>query len=287
VIDDRDESRARLLQDLRGAGYLVADDSDGFRGVTRAKAMPALDVIVVRADLGDPNSTIPSYRYRSSLTVIDEILADARTRDARVVVVASGETPERLEATKALLTQKYGDKIAGFIEEPLVATAYLPTVEAAVKKAGDGPERARAVALAADAAAAFAEANAACTAWDFRVAVAPLSAGAAEGVAPEIQLAAVRALGNLRAGGGPALATVLKADGAAEELKVAAARALGAVLSKNPAQADEVDVLLAASKTEGALGAEALKALGQARLTPEQARQVYEQHRLAIAKKSE
>jgi HEAT repeat protein len=287
VIDDHDDARARLLMDLREAGYLVADDSDGFRGVARAKTMPALDVIVVRADLGDPSNTIPTYRYRSSLSVIDEILADARTRDARIVVVAGGENPERLEATKAFLTQKYGDKVAGFIEEPLVASAYLPTVEAAVGKGEDGPDRQRALVLAADAAAAFAEANTGCTAWDFRIAIEPLATGAAEGPSPEIRMAAVRALGNLRAGGGAALAAVLRSGDAPEELKVAAARSLGEVLSVVPPGEGEVEALVEAAKGEGAVAAEAMKALGKAKLTPQQALEAYRAHRLEIGRKAE
>jgi HEAT repeat protein len=287
VIDDRDQARGRMLVDLRQAGYLVADDADGFRGVARAKAMPALDVVVVRADLGDPANTLPSYRYKSSLSVIDELMADARTRNAKIVVVASGETPERLEATKAFLTQKYGDKIAGFVEEPLVASAYLPTIESAVGAIEDGPQRTRALALAADAAAAFADANTACTAWNFQVAVEPLSTGAAEGPSPEIRLNAARALGNLRAGGGPGLAAALKDAEAPEELKVAAARALGLVLSKNPPQADEIDVLVATAKAGGAVGAEALRALGMAKTPPEAALTVYRDHRLDIYRKAE
>jgi CheY-like chemotaxis protein len=287
VIDDRDQARGRMLVDLRGAGYLVTDDRDGFRGVARAKSMPALDVVVVRADLGDPENTLPSYRYKSSLSVIDELLADVRTRNARIVVVASGETPDRLEATKALLTEKYGDKIAGFVEEPLVASAYLPTIEAAVGKAEDGPQRTRAMALAADAAAAFAEANVGCTAWNFQVAVDPLSTGAAEGPSPEIRLNAARALGNLRAGGGAGLAAVLKDAEAPEELKIAAARSLGAVLSSNPPQADEIEVLVATAKAGGAVGAEALRALGLARTPPDAALGVYRDHRLDLYKKTE
>jgi len=48
----------RLAQDLRGAGYIVADERDGYRGVARVKAAPTLDVVIVRADLGAAGTMI-------------------------------------------------------------------------------------------------------------------------------------------------------------------------------------------------------------------------------------
>jgi hypothetical protein len=131
-----------------------------------------------------------------------------------------------------MLTAKYGDKLAGFIEEPLVASAFLPNVQAAVEKGDMNAERAAALAVAADASDALASTNPCCTAWDFKVVIDPLANNVAEGASDLIKMNAVRALGNLKAGGTAALAGVLESGDAKEELKVAAATALGQVLSR-------------------------------------------------------
>lgn len=280
VIDDQDGSRARLAQDLREAGYIVTDDRDGHRGVTRLKGAPATDVVVVRADL-DAANTIPMQRWQGTLAVIDEILADIRTKNMRVMVVGGA-------AGKEMLTTKYGDKLAGFIEEPLVASAYLPTVQAAVEKGDMNAERAAALAVAADASDALASTNPCCTAWDFKVVIDPLANNVTEGASDLIKMNAVRALGNLKAGGSAALAGVLKSGDAKEELKVAAATALGHVLSRVDGSADDVDALVAAAKAGGAVGSAAMKALGMVRnLSADAARGVYADHPLGVGTKGE
>ncbi len=285
VIDDHDEARGKLLVDLREAGYVAADESDGFRGVARLKGATA-DVVIVRADLGAAG-TIPSYRWKSSMAVIDELLADARTKGMRILVLVGGETPEIAEAKKTQLSTMYGEKLAGFIAEPLAAAAYMPTVEAAVAKGELGADRDRALKLAADAADAFASTNAGCGAWDYRVAIDPLSNGATEGQTPEIKMNAVRALGNLHAGGASALAGVLKGEGA-EDLKAAAATSLGKVLSRMQGSPEEIDALVAAAKAGGVVGSAAMRALGQViGLSPETARAVFGDHRLPVGKKAE
>ncbi len=280
VIDDQDGSRARLAQDLREAGYIVTDDRDGHRGVTRLKGAPATDVVVVRADL-DAANTIPMQRWQGTLAVIDEILADIRTKNMRVMVVGGA-------AGKEMLTAKYGDKLAGFIEEPLVASAFLPNVQAAVEKGDMNAERAAALAVAADASDALASTNPCCTAWDFKVVIDPLANNVAEGASDLIKMNAVRALGNLKAGGTAALAGVLKSGDAKEELKVAAATALGQVLSRMDGSADDVDALVAAAKAGGVVGSAAMKALGMVRSLPaDVARGVYADHPLGVGTKGE
>jgi HEAT repeat protein len=281
VLDDRDDMRNRLTQALRENGYVVADDADGYRGVSRIKSAPTVDVVVVRGDLGAAGQ-IPSARWRSTLAVIDELLADARTKNMRIVVV-TGPDGAATESTKKLLSEKYGEKIAEYVAEPLEAAVVMPKIEAVVAGADVNRERALAVATAADAADAFATTNAHCTAWDFRVAIDPLGNNALEGASDEVRMNAVRALGNLRAGGSAPLAEILKSAEAKEELKVAAAKALGEVLSAVPPTGDEVDTLLATAKAGGVVGAQALRALGMVRgLTPEQARQVWGEHKIDV-----
>lgn len=280
VIDDQDASRARLTQDLREAGYIVTDERDGYRGVMRLKGAPATDVVVVRADL-DAANTIPTQRWQGTLAVIDEILADVRTRNMRVMVIGGA-------AGKEMLTAKYGDKLAGFVEEPLVATAYLPNVQAAVEKGDMNAERAAALVVAADASDALATTNPCCTAWDFKIVLDPLASNVTDGASDEIKMNAVRALGNLKSGGASALAGVLKSADAKEELKVAAATALGNVLSHTDGTADDVDALVAAAKAGGAVGSAAMRALGKVRnLAPEIVRGVYVDHPLGVGTKGE
>ncbi|HVG93375.1 MAG TPA: HEAT repeat domain-containing protein, partial [Planctomycetota bacterium] len=82
VIDDLDQCRGRVCQDLREHGYVVADEKDGWRGVARLKGSPAVDVVIVRADLG-AEGVIASDRWRSTLAVIDELTTDFRTKNMR------------------------------------------------------------------------------------------------------------------------------------------------------------------------------------------------------------
>jgi HEAT repeat protein len=284
LIDDHDDVRSRMLVDLREAGYNVAHDGDGYRGVERLKTATA-DVVIVRADLGAA-ATIPSNRWKSTMAVVDELLLDARTKAMRIVILVGG-TAEMAEAQKATFTTMYGDKLAGYVVDNAAAASWLPTVEAAVKKGDMGADRERALKVAADAADAFAVTNSGCGAWDYKVAVEALSSAATDGQTPEIKLNAVRALGNLHVGGAGALATVLKGEGA-EDLKVAAAKSLGMVLSRVQGTPEEVDALVAAAKAGGAVGSAAMQSIGMAiGVNPETVRQVYADHRLPVAKKGE
>jgi len=284
VVDDHADARGKLLMDLREGGYVVAEESDGYRGVARAKAAPTLDVIVIRGDLGAAGD-IPMNQFKSTLAAIDELTTDARTKNMRIVVVVGGPTATD---TKTFLTTKYGEKIAGFIEEPLVGTAYLPVVQAAIEKGSVGKNQAAALALAAEAADAFAFTNSGCGAWDYKVAIDPLSNNASDGASDDIKMNSVRALGNLKAGGGVALAAILKSADAKEELKVAAAKSLGAVLARVAPAGDEVDALVASAKAGGAVGAAALQALGMAKgLTGDVLRGVYGNHPIEVGKKGE
>jgi hypothetical protein len=156
-----------------------------------------------------------------------------------------------------------------------------------------GDERASArtgggLGVAADAADAFASTNAGCGAWDYKVAVDPLANNATDGASDDIKMNSVRALGNLKAGGGAALAAILKSADAKEELKVAAAKALGGVLSRVAPTGDEVDALVASAKAGGVVGAAALQALGQAKgVSGDVLRGVFGDHKLEVGKKGE
>ncbi len=286
VIDDHDDARGRMTMDLREAGYVVGEDKDGYKGVSRLKSTATQDVVIVRADLG-AGGEIPMYQWRSTLAVLDELSRDLRTKNMRVVVVVGG-SPAEIEAKKAFLSGKYGEAIKGFVEEPLVTTAYLPIVEKAAQAGDLNPDRAAALVVAADAADALATTNPCCTAWDFKVAIDPLSNNATDGATDDVKMNAVRALGNLKGGGAAALAKVVGTADAKEDLRVAAAKSLGAVLSRVQGTPDEIDALVAAAKAGGAVGSAAMQALGAVKgLTPEQARGVYGDHRILLGTKGE
>lgn len=286
VIDDHDDARGRLMADLREAGFIVGDDSDGYRGVARLKGTATADVVIVRAELGSAGE-IPMHQWRSTLAVLDEMGRDLRLKNMRVVLVLGGSADE-ITAKKSFLQGKYGEAIKGFIEEPLVTTAYLPIVEQAAAAGDLNPDRAAALVVAADAADALAATDPCCTAWDFKVAIDPLSNNAVEGATDDVKMNAVRALGNLKGGGAAALAKVLGTADAKEELRVAAAKSLGAVLSRVQGTPDEIDALVQAAKGGGAVGSAAMQALGMVKgLPPETARGVYGDHRILLGNKGE
>ena len=287
IIDDNEETRSKILMAMAHSGIQAAGSARGTFGVMRARNAPSLDVIIVRADLGDATNTIASERHSSSYMVIDELIADARTRDMKIVVLVQDTSENKAAAIQEGFQSKYGDKIAGFISAPVVESVVISTVNAAAESKDLNPDQERANALAARAANAFAKVDFTCRSFDLSVAIEPLSTAATEGPTPEIRLAATKALGNLKVGGGDALLKVLN-EGDSDELKAAAAASLGAVLSNTEGTTEQVDGLIAASGAEGAVGDAALAALGKVgNLTPEQRRKIFLQHRLKVATKSE
>lgn len=282
VVDDRDETRSRLVMDAAHDGYVAAGESDGARAVARAKGSPTLDVIVIRADLGDPNTTIPSRRHTSALTVIDELKDDARTRDMRILVLVQETMEQDVSSVMEFFQNKYGDDVAGFITVPIDTLSAMEVLGEAASAGTLNPDRQRANELAARAADAFAETDFTCRSFNLDIAVEPLVTAATDGPTPEVRINAVRALGNIRQGGGAALKSVLE-DGENDEIKAAAATALGAVLSRHSPGEGEVEALMTAADGEGAVADAALAALGQVRdLTAEQRLEVFNKHRLEI-----
>ncbi len=285
VIDDREGTRARLVMDLAHAGYVVAAEPSGTEGVSRAKQAPTMDVILVRGDLGDPTRRTELDRYSSSILVIDELLQDARTKDMRVVVLLPEGPAEVVEAHKTFFTNKYTDKLKGFVTVPIDTAAMIEVVNAAAAAGDLSPDEARANRLAAVAAEAFATTDFSCTLLNLADAVEPLSAAATGGPTPEVRLAAVRGLGNIRAGGADALVKVLK-EGENDDLKAAAAAALGNVLANVKPGPGHLEALIEASKVEGPVGQSALRALGNVRAVDPAVRlQIFHEHRLPVGTK--
>ncbi|MHC5012496.1 MAG: HEAT repeat domain-containing protein, partial [Planctomycetota bacterium] len=286
VIDDREDTRSRLVMDLAHAGFVSGGEANGAIGVSRAKSSPMMDVIIVRADLGDHATVLPSRRHASSLMVIDELLADARTRDMRIVVLLQ-DTPEaQTAAVRDFFSGKYGDSINGFINVPIDTASAVETVTAAAAAGDLNPDRQRANELAARAANAFAETDFSCKSFNLEVAVDPLSEAALNGPTPDVRINAVRALGNIRVGGIGTLVQVLS-EGEGDDLRAAAAAALGGVLSVMDGTPEQVDALIEAARGEGAVADAALQALGKVRtLTAEQRLQIFQDHRLNVAERA-
>ncbi len=288
VIDDNDDARAKLVLELGHSKYVAAGEDNGWEGLARAKASPTLDVVVIGAALGDADNTVPAKRHYNSLAVIDELLADARTKDMKIIVRVDATPENGAEGVQKFFQDKYGDKIAGFLSTPLVATAALATIDAAADQVELNPDRERANKLAVKAAQALARTDFSCASFNLLVAVDPLVEAATGGdSSPELKLAATQALGNLRAGGSAALAKVL-AEGEGDELKAAAATALGKVLAAVDGTPEEIAALIAASTGDGDVAKAALHALGQVKgMTAEQRNQAFADHRLGLSTKGE
>ncbi len=284
VIDDNEATRSKVLMALHHGGIQASGSAKGTFGVMRAKMAPSLDVIVVRADLGS-NTAVPSARHSSSYMVIDEILADARTKDMKVIVLVQDTSENKADAIREGFKSKYGDKIHGFITAPIVESTAYSAVSAAAADKDLNPDQERANELAASAADAFANVDFSCKSFDLTVAIEPLSTAATEGPTAAVKINATRALGNLRVGGADALMNVL-ANGDSDELKAAAATAIGGVLSAVDGTPEQIEALIGASSAGGAVGKAALAALGQVRnLTPEQRVKIFGTHRLKVANK--
>ncbi len=287
VIDDDDGTRSKMVMALTHGGVQASGDASGTNGVMRAKRAPAMDVIIVRADLGNNSSTIPSLRHTSSYMVIDELIADARTKNMKIIVLVQDTAEAQADAIREGFSNKYGDSIAGFIATPIVESAAMSTVNAALEAKELNVDQQRANALAATAADGFARVDFSCKSFDLKVAIEPLSAAATSGPTPEVRMNATKGLGNLRVGGGDALLKVLT-EGDSDEIKAAAATALGSVLSAVDGTPEQIEGLMAASGAEGAVGSAALAALGQVRnLTAEQRLAIFAKHRLQVATKAD
>jgi CheY-like chemotaxis protein len=288
VIDDNDDTRSALVLELGHSRYVSAGEGNGYEGLARAKSMPTLDVVVISANLGDGDKTVPSKRHYSSLAVIDELLADARTKDMKIVVRVDATQENAAEAVQKFFQDKYGDKIAGFVTTPIVATAALQTIEAAAAQVELNPDRERANKLAVKAAQALAKTDFSCASFNLQVALEPLvEAATGSDSSAELKLAATQALGNIRVGGSAALAKVL-ADGEGDDLKAAAATSLGQVLSAQDGTPEDIAALIAASAGDSVVAKAALQALGQVKgMTPEQRNKAFADHRLPLATKAE
>ncbi len=285
VVDDREDTRGRLVMDLAHSGFVASQAATGARGVSMAKSAPTLDVIVVRADLGNPAYTIPSDRLTSAIAVIDDLKHDVRTKDMRIVVLLAETRESKVGELQDFFKKKYGDDIAGFITVPLETANVVDTVTAAAEAGDLNPDRERANRMAERAANAFATTDFSCRTFDLSAAVAPLANAALEGPTPELRLAAVKALGNIRAGGLDALTQVLL-EGEGDAIKMAAAEALGNVLAVQPSSPDAIQALIDTASGDGDVAHAALLALGRARgLSPVQRLDLFKAHRLPVAQK--
>ena len=286
VIDDHADSRSKLVMALDQAGFVAGGSRQGFVGANRAKMSPTMDVIVVRANLGNGPDTLTGQRHDSSMLVIDDLTRDARTKNMRVVLLLDEGSEAADAAVKEVFAQKYGDKIHGYLQRPITDTVTASTVDAAAKAGDLAPDGERANALAARAAGAFADADLSCGLFDASSAVGPLASAVESGSTPDIKKNAIRALGNLRAGGTAALTKALTEG--EDEHKALAATALGSVLAVQASDEAAVKALMDAAGGEGDVATAALKALGQVRdLTPAQRLEVFKRHRLQVSSKAD
>ena len=288
VVDHNNETRSALVSILSDAQMIVGAERQGGIAANRAKSAPTLDVILVRANLGQGADTVPSQQYQgrmnSSLALIEELGSDPRTKDMRILVLVDDANDPA--ATKELFQGKFGDAIAGFVETPLVDANVANTVQEAANARDPGPDQGRANEVAAATAEAFAAVDPSCNVFDLSAAAGPLSDAATDGATDAIKMGAIKALGNIRVGGADALLKVL-ADGS-DEMKLAAATALGNVLSAVDGTDEQIGGLMAAAKGDGDVATAALESLGKVRnLSPEKFQEVFRAHRLPVGTKGD
>ncbi len=229
VVDDNVDTQGMMVAALNEAGFVTGSDNDAHSGVNRTKGNASMDVVVIRANVGETAATVPSQRAYTAMSAIDEIKADARTSAVRVLVLIDGPNADKVQE---MFQTKYGDKVAGYISpENFAASAFVDQVNQAAEAGDLNADREAANRVAASAANALANVDAYSSAFpNLNTAVGSLAEAAVKGQDESIQLGAVKALGNIAGGGADALVTALGSG--SEAIQAAAAEALGRVLAK-------------------------------------------------------
>ena len=280
VADDHVDTQGMMVAALNEAGFVTGSDNDAHSAVNRTKGNASMDVVVIRANIGETAATVPSNRTYTAMSAIDEIKADARTSAVRVLVLVDGPNADKVQE---MFQTKYGDKVAGYISPAnFAAAAFVDQVNQAAEAGDLNADRAAANRVAAAAANALASVDSYSSAFpNLNTAVGSLAEAAVKGKEEAIQLGAVKALGNIAGGGADALVTALGAGG--EDIQAAAAEALGNVLAKvGGAQQGHIEALVKATESDSErVRAAALSALGRVtgNIDPSLRRSIFLKHR--------
>jgi HEAT repeat protein len=247
VIDSDAARRASFEAALEGRGLMVNSWTNGLRGLTALRAVPAIDMVLVAGSLPD----VTAHQ------VISELRADPRTRDVPIFIVDSNP-----DADKSI----YGDAVTGVLASASDLDQTTEAMSARMNK-----DREEAVELAARAAGTLARLA--------ELGLGDLASSAAalgEALANPSMTVVAPALEALAAIGGaeqvPAILATLSDAQKPEEIRILAAEALGGIFARGAgAEPNVVESLRTLATTDGSLEIRksVARALGRLNLSPE------------------
>ncbi len=284
VIDTDAEVRNRLRDEITKLGYYPILAASAQEGLHKAKAFPAEDVVLVDfKTAGKVVFTATAVNLKVSETVFDSLKQDQRTAGIPVMILANAEEMESARNIYKEEAKGYLAKSAAYLTSPEDQQA----LKTALEDLFSSPEhqadaKAAAENLVIAAADALAKLDPNNPVFDRVEAVEALVSNTVN--RPDnIKIAALRALAAI---GDPAaiepLAKVYETGDNAKDVRVAAGHALAAIFKTSHAVvADPVYQTLKAGLVgdDIDLSAAAASALGNAALSPEQARDLMESRR--------
>jgi HEAT repeat protein len=276
VIDDNDGVRNTLLEFVRRRKMIALGAANGLEGLQRAKSFPPKDLIVVSSDLKDI----------ATAYLVNSLREDFYTRDTPIILIcAEGRQEATLQVYQSVpqfkgLVPRGDDKTP--LNEAMVQAAIKKAMEASQKSKSKTEEVAQKAVIAL---ASIADGNKVFNLAAARDALAELLQSPHD----FLRLPAIIALGNLGDSKVvPAFMELLTNKDTNTTIRLQVVKALGQIFNKNGDKLNKENVgrILAIfqEKNSDAKFAElkqhTFRLLGQAIMTPEDRRSVFENHRV-------
>jgi HEAT repeat protein len=286
LVVERDlETKNKIVGVLREAGYMVFATQDGKDGLNRAKSFPGEDLVIVSSELnGDPNH--PELDTDGTQPVEFQFIQDMRDDYRTKTIPAIVLTPARRAAE---MQQLVDQKIASDVITPEIDRVAL---DMKIKKIFEGDEyhrdeKARNDEISKRAALAIATIPQDHSVLNLPALGAPLAGCLAPSRPDDVKIAAMKAIAaigpKIRGACLEPLLLVLKDKNLSVDVREAACNAIGEVVKGQEFSGDGFKTLgAAAGEDDDRINAAACKALGKARLTGDQAREVFEQYRIEM-----
>ena len=279
LVAERDlETKNKIVGLLREAGYMVFASQNGLDALNRAKAFPGEDLIIASSELNPEGEGADPIEVQ----IIQELRDDYRTKTIPVIVLSP--------ARRATEMQKLVDeKIASDVITPEIDKALLDSKIKAIFAADEykRDEKARNDEISKRAALAIASIPQDHTVINVAAFGQALAGCLTPSRPDEVKIAAMKAIAaigpKVRGATENALLLVLKDKNLSVDVREAACNALGEAAKGAELQGDSFKTLeAAAGEDEDRINLAACRALGKARLTGEQAREVFESYRIEI-----
>jgi CheY-like chemotaxis protein len=282
LIEPDDNTRGQMRETLNSAGIYVVEAPDAKRGIMKAKEFPNEDVII--CDGTTLNQVVFSVEIRgknqAEASVLDSLQQDLRTKSIPVVV--TGSSNEELAKWQGIFKEEVKDYVlkSAAAEEWTKRLEPLFAVDRIINRSKKRAEKA-----AIDACDALAHVRIQDTIFSNYSAAVPSLIQALDGRPDTVRIPACRALGSLgQAEGCDALSKILSDTGADKNVRMAAAEwGLARIYQQSGAAPSEDQVkALVAGITDADLDVQrsTSKAVGAARMTPEQRANIFAQKRL-------